>query len=62
VDDEDRVKAGQLLVKLDDRDYCNALATAEAQVAAAQASIESIDAQIDVQQAQVALNAAQIPQ
>jgi membrane fusion protein (multidrug efflux system) len=62
VDDEDRVKAGQLLVKLDDRDYRNALATAAAQVAAAQASIESIDAQIDVQQAQVALNAAQIQQ
>ena len=59
VDDENRVKAGQLLVKLDDRDYRNSLATGEAQVAAAQASIESIDAQIDVQQAQVALNAAQ---
>ena len=62
VDDEDRVKAGQILVKLDDRDYRNALATGEAQVAAAQASIESIDAQIDVQQAQVALNTAQIQQ
>ena len=51
VDDEDRVKAGQLLVKLDDRDYQDALATAQAQVAAAQASIGSIDPQIDVQQA-----------
>ena len=62
VDDEDRVKAGQLLVQLDDRDYQVALATAAAQVAAAPASIGSIDAQIDVQQAQVALNAAQIQQ
>jgi membrane fusion protein (multidrug efflux system) len=62
VDDEERVKAGQLLVKLDDRDYQVALATAEAQIAAARASIESTEAQIDVQQAQIALNTAQIQQ
>ena len=62
VDDEDRVKAGQLLVQLDDRDYRTALAQAEAQVAAARASIESIDAQIAVQQAQVAQNEAQVQQ
>ena len=41
VDDEDTVKTGQILLKLDDRDYRNALATAQAQVAAGQASIEN---------------------
>jgi membrane fusion protein, multidrug efflux system len=62
VDDEDRVKAGQLLVALDDRDYQVALAQAEAQVAAAQASIENVDAQIAVQQAQVEQNESQVEQ
>ena len=62
VDDEHRVKAGQLLVELDDRDYRNALAQAQGQVSVAQASIQNIDARIAVQQAQVAQNVAQIQQ
>ena len=62
VDDENRVKAGQLLVELDDRDYQVALATAQAQVAAERASIEAIDAQITVQQAEVTQNDDEVDQ
>src|SRR6266403_1286349 len=62
VDDNDTVKAGQVLAELDDRDFRVALEQAQAQVAAAQASIENIDAQLDVQQAQIAANQAQVDQ
>jgi membrane fusion protein (multidrug efflux system) len=62
VDDNDRVKAGQVLAELDDRDFRVALEQAQAQVAAAQASIANIDAQLDVQQAQIAANQAQVDQ
>ncbi len=51
VDDNDRVKAGQVLAELDDRDF-----------RAAQASIANIEAQLDVQQAQIAANQAQVDQ
>src|SRR6201987_2445308 len=57
VDDNDRVKAGQVLAELDDRDFRVALEQAQAQVAAAQASIANIEAQVD--QAQAALVFAQ---
>jgi membrane fusion protein, multidrug efflux system len=62
VTDNEHVAAGNVIARIDDRDYRAAIAQADAQVAAAQASIQSIDGQIDVQQAQVALNAAQIQQ
>jgi membrane fusion protein (multidrug efflux system) len=62
VDDEDRVKAGQILVELDDRDYRTALAQAQGQVTVAQASIQNIDARIAMQKAEVAQNAAQVQQ
>ena len=62
VDDNDTVKAGQVLAELDDRDFRVALEQAQAQVAAAHASIENIDAQLDVQQAQIAANQAQVDQ
>ena len=39
--------AGDVIARIDDRDYRTALAQAKAQVAAAQASIENIDAQIE---------------
>jgi membrane fusion protein (multidrug efflux system) len=54
VTDDQHVAAGDVIARIDDRDYRNALAQAEAQVAAAQASIENIDAQTTVQEAQVA--------
>src|ERR1700688_756766 len=63
VDDNDTVKAGQVLAELDDRDFRVALEQAQAQVAAAQASIANIDAQLanqaQVDQAQAALVFAQ---
>jgi membrane fusion protein (multidrug efflux system) len=62
VTDNQHVAAGDVIARIDDRDYRTALAQAEAQVAAAQANIENIDAQTAVQQAQVAQNAAQVEQ
>jgi membrane fusion protein (multidrug efflux system) len=62
VTDNEHVAAGQMIARLDDRDYRVALAQTEAQVAAARASIENIDAQLDVQQAQIAANQAQVDQ
>ena len=62
VTDNQHVKAGDVIARLDDRDYQVALAQAEAQVAAARASIENVDAQLDVQQAQIAANQAQVDQ
>src|ERR1700739_4051513 len=52
VDDNDRVKAGQVLAELDDRDFRVALEQAQAQVAAAQARIANIEQELDVHQAQ----------
>jgi len=62
VTDNEHVAAGQVIARLDDRDYRVALAQAEGQVAAARASIENIDAQLDVQQAQIGANQAQVDQ
>jgi membrane fusion protein, multidrug efflux system len=62
VTDNQHVKAGDVIARIDDRDYRTALDQAEAQVAAARASIENIDAQLDVQQAQIAANQAQVEQ
>jgi membrane fusion protein (multidrug efflux system) len=62
VTDNQHVAAGDVIARLDDRDYRVALAQAEAQVAAAQASIENVDAQLDVQQAQIAASQAQVDQ
>ncbi|MCA1401871.1 HlyD family secretion protein [Bradyrhizobium sp. BRP56] len=62
VTDNQHVAAGDVIARLDDRDYRVALAQAEAQVAAARASIENVDAQLDVQQAQIAANQAQVDQ
>jgi membrane fusion protein (multidrug efflux system) len=62
VTDNEHVVAGQVIARIDDRDYSNALAEAKAQVAAARANIENIDAQIVVQQAQIRANQAQVDQ
>jgi len=62
VTDNEHVVAGQVIARIDDRDYRNALAQAKAQVAAARANIENIDAQIVVQQAQIRANQAQVDQ
>jgi membrane fusion protein, multidrug efflux system len=62
VTDNEHVVAGQVIARIDDRDYRNALGEAKAQVAAARANIENIDAQIVVQQAQIRANQAQVDQ
>jgi membrane fusion protein (multidrug efflux system) len=62
VTDNEHVAAGQVIARIDDRDYRNALNEARAQVAAARANIENIDAQIVVQQAQIRANQAQLDQ
>ena len=62
VTDNEHVATGDVIARIDDRDYRIALEQAEAQVAAAQASIENIDAQLNVQQAQISANQAQVDQ
>ena len=62
VTDNEHVKAGDVIARIDDRDYRTALEQAEAQVTAAQASIENTDAQLNVQQAQISANQAQVDQ
>jgi membrane fusion protein (multidrug efflux system) len=62
VTDNEHVAAGDVIARIDDRDYRIALEQAQAQAAAAQASIENIDAQLDVQQAQISANEAQVEQ
>ncbi|WP_414643182.1 HlyD family secretion protein [Bradyrhizobium sp.] len=62
VTDNQHVEAGQVIARIDDRDYRIALEQAEAQVGAAQASIENIDAQLEVQKAQINANQAQVDQ
>jgi membrane fusion protein (multidrug efflux system) len=54
VGDNQAVHAGDLLVRLDDRDYRAALAKAEGEVAARQASIANLDARSRLQEAIVA--------
>jgi membrane fusion protein, multidrug efflux system len=51
VGDNQRVKAGQMLAQIDDRDFKVALDQAKADVAAAQAAVASKQAQLEVQQA-----------
>jgi membrane fusion protein (multidrug efflux system) len=62
ITDNEHVAAGEVIARIDDRDYRIALDQAEAQVAAARASIENIDAQLHVQQAQISANQAQVDQ
>ena len=62
VTDNQHVVVGDIIARIDERDYRIAIEQAEAQVAAAQASIANVDAQLDVQQAQIAANQAQVDQ
>jgi membrane fusion protein, multidrug efflux system len=50
VGDNQPVKAGQLLARIDDRDFRAALNQADADVAAAEAAVRNLDAQIALQQ------------
>ena len=62
VTDNQHVKAGALLARIDDRDYKIAVDQAKAQVAAAQANIDNIQAQIDSQHQQIDQAQAQVTQ
>jgi membrane fusion protein (multidrug efflux system) len=50
VGDNEKVKAGQLLAKIDDRDFRIALDQANADVAASEAAVRNLDAQLALQQ------------
>ena len=62
VTDNQHVAAGDVIARIDDRDYRIALDQAQAQVANAQANIANIDAQISVQEAQISASKAQLDQ
>jgi membrane fusion protein (multidrug efflux system) len=62
VTDNEHVKAGDVIARIDDRDYQTALNQAQAQVSNGEASIENIDAQTNVQEAQITANQAQVEQ
>jgi membrane fusion protein, multidrug efflux system len=58
--DNQAVKAGDLLIKLDDRDYRAQLAHAEASVAAQEAALANLEANARLQQAMIAQASAEI--
>ncbi|HJE26154.1 MAG TPA: HlyD family secretion protein [Methylorubrum populi] len=60
VTDNQHVKAGDTLFRIDPRDYRVALEQAEAQVQAAQAAIRNVNAQIEAQKAQIEVAKAQV--
>jgi membrane fusion protein (multidrug efflux system) len=62
VTDNQHVVSGDMIARIDDRDYREALEQAQAQVANANSSIQNIDAQIRVQEAQINVNRAQVEQ
>src|SRR5215813_5366683 len=62
VTDNQHVSVGDLLARIDDRDYKIAVDQAQAQVAVAQANIDNIQAQIDSQREQINQAKAQLDQ
>jgi membrane fusion protein (multidrug efflux system) len=62
VTDNQHVKAGDVLARIDERDYKITLDQASAQVAVAQANIDNVQAQIDSQRQQVDQARAQVDQ
>jgi membrane fusion protein (multidrug efflux system) len=62
ITDNQHVSAGDLLARVDDRDYRIAVDQAKAQVAVSEANISNINAQIDSQQEQIKQAQAQVDQ
>ncbi|MGJ4939276.1 HlyD family secretion protein [Bradyrhizobium sp. HKCCYLS1011] len=62
VTDNQHVKAGDVLARIDERDYRIAVDQAQAQVAVGQANVDNIQAQIDSQREQIAQAKAQVDQ
>jgi membrane fusion protein (multidrug efflux system) len=60
VGDNEAVKAGQLLARIDDRDFRTALNSAHADVAASEAAVRNLDAQIELQQPVIAQGTADV--
>jgi membrane fusion protein (multidrug efflux system) len=60
VGDNETVKAGQPLARIDDRDYVTAVNQAKADVAAAEATIDAKQASLDIQQSTIAAASATI--
>jgi membrane fusion protein (multidrug efflux system) len=60
VADNEKVKAGQLLARIDDRDFRAALRQAKADVAASQAAVKNLNAQIELQEPLIAQQAAEV--
>ena len=62
VTDNQHVNKGDVIARIDQRDYLTALAQAQAQVAGAEAGIHNVDAQIATQDAQISSAQAQVAQ
>jgi membrane fusion protein (multidrug efflux system) len=60
VNDNEPVKAGQLLARIDDRDFRTALNQAHADVAASEAAVKNLDAQIELQEPLIQQQAAEV--
>jgi membrane fusion protein (multidrug efflux system) len=60
VQDNEKVSAGQLLARIDDRDFKAALNQAKADVAAAEASVRNLNAQIELQEPVIQQQSAQV--
>ncbi|GLR83430.1 HlyD family secretion protein [Bradyrhizobium iriomotense] len=60
VTDNETVKAGQLLARIDDRDFRTALDQAKADVAASEAAVKNLDAQIELQGPLIEQQAAEV--
>jgi membrane fusion protein, multidrug efflux system len=60
VADNQRVKAGQLLARIDDRDFRTALKQALADVAASDAAVKNLNAQIELQEPLIQQQAAEV--
>jgi membrane fusion protein (multidrug efflux system) len=60
VSDNQPVKAGQLLARIDDRDFRTALNQAKADVAASEAAVRNLDAQIELQEPLIRQQAAEV--
>jgi membrane fusion protein (multidrug efflux system) len=60
VGDNEKVEAGQLLARIDDRDFKTALDQARADVAASEAAVRNLDAQIELQQPIIRQQAAEV--
>jgi membrane fusion protein (multidrug efflux system) len=60
VADNEKVAAGQLLARIDDRDFKTALDQAKADVAASEAAVRNLDAQIELQEPLIQQQAAEV--